>query len=86
MFTVLDNLFNKLQANGFCCIVVGNSTYGGVVVPTDLILAEYASSIGFKVDKIEVDRFIIPSSQQYNRTKGFSKFIRESVVCLKKQN
>ena len=84
MFTVLDNLFNKLQTNGFCCIVVGNSTYGGVVVPTDLILAEYASSIGFKVDKIEVDRFIIPSSQQYNRTKKYSKFIRESVVCLKK--
>ena len=55
-------------------------------MPTDLILAEYASSIGFKVDKIEVDRFIIPSSQQYNRTKSFSKFIRESVVCLKKQN
>lgn len=84
MFTVLDQLFSKIQKGGFCCIVVGNSTYGGVVVPTDLILAEYASSIGFNVDKIEVDRFIIPSSQQYNRTKEYSKFIRESVVCLKK--
>lgn len=84
MFTVLDQLFCKIKEGGFCCIVVGNSTYGGVVVPTDLILAEYASSIGFAVDKIEVDRFIIPSSQQYNRTKMFSKFIRESVVCLKK--
>ncbi len=84
MFTVLDNLFNVIKDKGFCCIVVGNSTYGGVVVPTDLILAQYAQSIGFKVDKISVDRFVIPSSQQYNKTKNLSKFIRESVVCLKR--
>ena len=86
MFTLLDKLINVLEKDGFCCIVVGNSTYGGVVVPTDLILAEYAELIGFKVDKIDVDRFIIPSSQQYNKTKDYSKYIRESVVCLVKKN
>lgn len=84
MFTILDKLHKALEKNGFCCIVVGNSAYGGVVVPTDLLLAKYAKKIGFKVDKIDVDRFIIPSSQQYNKTKTYSKFIRESVVCLVK--
>ncbi len=84
MFNILDNCFKTLKNNGFCAIVVGNSAYGGIVIPTDLILAEYAQSIGFTVDKIEVDRYIITSSQQYEKTKNLGKYLRESVVCLKK--
>ena len=84
MFNILDNCYRTLKSEGFCTIVVGNSAYGGVVLPTDLILAEYAEKIGFKVDKIEVDRFIITSSQQYERTKQDGKFLRESVICLTK--
>jgi len=61
MFKVIDQSYAALEDNGFCAIVVGNSSYGGVVFPTDLILAEYAQKIGFKVDKIEVDRYIITS-------------------------
>lgn len=86
MFNILDNCYKTLKKNGFCAIVVGNSAYGGIVIPTDLILAEYAESIGFKVDKIEVDRYIITSSQQYEKTKNLGKYLRESVVCLKKIN
>ena len=33
----------------FCSIIVSNSAYGGVIVPTDLILADYAEQIGFEV-------------------------------------
>ena len=84
MFTVLDDSYKALGDKGFCCIVVGNSAYGGIVFPADLILAEYAEKIGFKVDKIEVDRFIITSSQQYEMTKETGKYLRESVVCLTK--
>ena len=84
MFKVIDQSYAALEDNGFCAIVVGNSSYGGVVFPTDLILAEYAQKIGFKVDKIEVDRYIITSSQQYESTKEYGKYLRESVVCLKK--
>lgn len=85
MFNVIDNCYSSLRKGGFCGIVVGNSAYGGVIVPTDLILAQYAESIGFYVDKIEVDRYIITSSQQYEKTKKEGKYLRESVVCLVKK-
>ena len=85
MFEVLRQAYGVLEDNGFCSIVVGNSSYGGVVFPTDLLLAEYAEKLGFIVDKIEVDRYIIPSSQQYEMTKQYKKLLRESVVCLVKK-
>ncbi|OCA97838.1 DNA methyltransferase [Clostridium beijerinckii] len=85
MYNVIDSAYKTLRPGGFCAIVVGNSAYSGVVVPTDLILAEYAERIGFCVDKIEVDRFIITSSQQYEKTKHDGKFLRESVICLIKK-
>lgn len=84
MFRVIDESYRVLDDGGFCCIVVGNSAYGGIVFPADLILAEYAEKIGFGVDKIEVDRYIITSSQQYEMTKETGKHLRESVVCLVK--
>lgn len=84
MFKVLEECYQVLDNKGFCCIVVGNSAYGGIVFPADLILAEYAEKMGFTVDKIEVDRYIITSSQQYEITKETGKYLRESVVCLVK--
>lgn len=84
MFKVLEESYKVLDNEGFCCIVVGNSAYGGIVFPADLILAEYGEKIGFKVDKIEVDRYIITSSQQYEMTKDTGKYLRESVVCMVK--
>ncbi|MDD4187161.1 MAG: DNA methyltransferase [Bacilli bacterium] len=82
MFKTIANSFKMLESGGFCCIVVGNSAYGGVVFPTDLLLADYAKSIGFKVDCIDVYRYIIPSSQQYELTIKYKKYLRESVICL----
>lgn len=82
MFQVVEECYKALDDKGFCCIVVGNSAYGGIVFAADLILAEYARQIGFTVDKIEVDRYIITSSQQYEITKETGKYLRESVVCL----
>lgn len=84
MFNIIDNCYMALKNNGFCAIVVGNSAYGGEIIPTDLILADYAERVGFKVDKIEVDRYIITSSQQYEKTKENGKYLRESVICLVK--
>lgn len=84
MFKVIDECYRVLDDKGFCCIVVGNSAYGGIVFPADLILSEYAEGIGFTVDKIEVDRYIITSSQQYEITKHTGKYLRESIICLMK--
>ncbi|HII4489111.1 TPA: DNA methyltransferase, partial [Clostridium perfringens] len=82
MFTLLENSYRVLEDEGFCSIIVSNSAYGGIIVPTDLILSEYAEKIGFEVDKIEVDRYIITSSQQYEATKENKQFLRESLICL----
>jgi len=82
MFKIIKDSYDILEKDGFCSIIVGNSAYGGIVFPTDLILADFAESIGFKVDKIDVYRYIIPSSQQYNETLKNKKYLRESVVCL----
>lgn len=85
MFELLIKIHKVLKKDGFCSIVIGNSSYGGVVFPTDLFLAKFAQKVGFDVEKIEVDRFIITSSQQYFETIDSKNFLRESIVCLKKK-
>ena len=85
MFRVLEHCFTALEDGGFCAIVIGNSSYSNVVFPTDLLLAEYAERIGFKVDEIFVDRYIITSSQQYDETRNLKDYLRESIVCLQKK-
>ena len=84
MFKSLDKIYLSLKKGGFCAIVVSNSAYGGIIVPTDLLLAKYAEQIGFKTEKIEVARYIITSSQQYNKTKDHKRFLRESIIHLRK--
>lgn len=81
---LLKHSYQALKKNGFCCIIVGNSSYGGVVFPTDLLVSDIASKIGFIVEKIDVDRFLITSSQQYEKTLEVRKYLRESVICLRK--
>lgn len=84
MFRVIEKCYSALEPGGFCTIVVSNSSYGGIVVPTDLLFSIFAEKIGFEVSRIEVARYIITSSQQYNITKEQKNFLRESVICLKK--
>lgn len=84
MFVALDKIYNSLKSDGFCAIIVSNSAYGGVIVPTDLLLTRYAESIGFKPLKIDVARFIITSSQQYKQTEKHKKYLRESIIHLQK--
>ncbi len=85
MFTLLNKLKVVMKKNAFCNIIVSNSAYGGIVIPTDLLISNYASDIGFKVNKIEIDRYIITSSQQYKETLDHKKYLRESVICLIKK-
>lgn len=84
MFQVIEKCYSVLEQDGFCNIVVSNSSYGGIVIPTDLLFSIYAKKVGFEVTRIEVARYIITSSQQYHITKEQKKLLRESVICLKK--
>ena len=84
MEETLRQIYTTLKPGGHCAIVVSNSAYAGVIVPTDLFLAMIAERLGFAVEEIEVERLIITSSQQYKKTEHLRKYLRESIVKLKK--
>jgi len=78
----LVNLFNVMRRGGRAAFVVGNSRWGGVVVPVDHLLLLLAEKQGFKAEKIFVTRMKGNSPQQM---KQFGKIpVRESVVIFKK--
>ena len=84
MFIVLNEIYNKTKNGGYCVIVVGNSSYGNIAIPTDIILAEIGEKIGFKTKEIIVGRTNETSSQQHSKLGEFKDYIRESLVILKK--
>ncbi len=84
MSKVLNVLFDKTKLGGYCVIVVGNSSYSGLAIPTDIILAEIGKSLGFKVKEIIVARKNETSSQQYKKIGHLIEYIRESIVILQK--
>ena len=84
MEEALRQIFNALKSGGHCSIVVSNSAYAGIIIPTDIFLAMIAEKIGFKVQEIAVERLIITSSQQYKKTEHIRKYLRESIVKLEK--
>ena len=81
---VLNELKPNLNKGAILGIVVGNSVYAGLPIPTDLLLSELAINLGYELIGIEVYRKLTPSSQQLriirNRDK---KFLRESLIILK---
>jgi len=82
MHNFLSSLKKKIKKDSKIGIVVGNSSYQGVPVATDLILGEIAQSLGFKVKEIIVTRNNETSSQQYKKIGNLIKYIRESIIIL----
>lgn len=80
----LTKLYLKTKTNGYVGIVVGNSAYTGVVIPTDLIISEIASEIGFNVKNIFVTRHLTTSSQQKKQLESLKEYLRESIILLQK--
>jgi hypothetical protein len=68
-----------------CYIVVANSGYKGILVPTDLLVADIAKSLGYEVEKIMFARKIRSSSQQMKELNGkYDNLMRESIVVIRK--
>ena len=84
MFNVLQKIYKNTKRNGYCVIVVGNSAYGNLPIPTDLILAQIGQKIGFDVCEIIVARKNETSSQQHLKLKEYTEYLRESIIILKK--
>lgn len=84
MGKTLDQLTKHLNSNATIGIVVGNSVYGGLPIATDIILAEIAQKLGYKIEGIEVYRTLTPSSQQLKIIRDIDKkYLRESMIILK---
>ena len=71
-----------LLPHGRCHVVVGNSAFAGVIVPTDCLTAMVGMQAGFRNANIIETRHLTVSPQQRNRLQGFEKHMRESIVVL----
>lgn len=85
MGRIIKRLSTVLEKGASCVIVVGNSAYSNIVVPVDAILAVLANRSGFECIQVGVARKNETSSQQHLRLGSFDKFLRESLVFLKKK-
>lgn len=85
MENLLINLYKKTTVDGVVAIVVGNSAYAGILIPSDLLIAEIGEKIGFKVDKIVVTRHLTTSSQQRKYLNDVMSFMRESILIFRKE-
>ena len=83
MEEILEKIRDTLIPEGRCFIIVGNSAYGGVIIPTDLILAKIAEILGYEVEKIVVARNLCTSSQQQKKLRHVKSYLRESLLCLR---
>ena len=79
---LLLQLYVTLAEGGKVYIIVANSVYKGVIVPTDLLISRLARRVGFKVVKIGVARKIRASSQQIPDINN--DLMRESIIELTK--
>lgn len=86
MKNILEKIFAVSKHEGECAIVVGNSAYGGVIVPTDLLLAKIGKEEGFSVKDIVVARPLSTSSQQRSLIQDRKEYLRESIVYLTKDD
>ena len=65
-------------------VVIGNSAYSGVIIPSDILTANIAEGIGFNVENIFITRHLTTSSQQKKDLEPLKNYLRESIVLLKK--
>jgi hypothetical protein len=72
----------QFLSDGKCFIVVGNSAFAGVIIPTDAILADLALSCGFKRAEVLVARHLTVAPQQRSQLLNLEGSMRESILVL----
>lgn len=85
MELLLDRVYMMLSKGSRCYIVVANSAYKGILVPTDMLLSDIAEQLGYKFNIIKIARKIRSSSQQMKGLyETYDNLMRESIVVLEK--
>ncbi|MEW6473587.1 MAG: SAM-dependent methyltransferase [Actinomycetota bacterium] len=82
MAEVLQRCRAVLVPGGQCCVVVGNSAYGGVIIPTDVLIARLGLAAGFDTAAVVPVRHLTVAPQQRTELRGRENLMRESVVVL----
>ncbi len=82
MAAVLEQSRVVLRPGGTCNVVVGNSAFAGVIVPTDLLIARLGLEAGFENVRIERARHLTVAPQQRSILAPFRDLMRESVVVF----
>lgn len=81
MLSVLEAAYSRMKNGAFLVYAVGNSLHGGTegrfVIAADLLIARLAELVGFRVENIDVARYL-------KRRGVVSPFLRESVVFARK--
>lgn len=81
MQTVLTQC-KKAAPNGRVHVVVGNSAFAGVIIPTDILTAIIGMKCGYDNVKILESRHLTVSPQQRSILSGYEDYMRESVVVF----
>lgn len=86
MYLVLREQFRVSEPGARVVCIVGNSSYAGLPIPTDSILARIGERVGFRPVEVLVARHLGTSAQQladYDQVLR-ARFLRESAVVLEK--
>lgn len=82
MRAILTQSKRLLRRKGRCHIVVGNSAYGGVIIPTDSLIARIGLEQGFSRATVHPVRHLTVAPQQRLDLVGQESYMRESIVEL----
>jgi SAM-dependent methyltransferase len=82
MAEILRASRRALKPGGRCSIVVGNSAYGGVIIPTDSLIARLGLQAGFETAAVVPVRHLTVAPQQRSALRSSTEYMRESVVVL----
>lgn len=82
--TLLNKLYKQTLKGGYVGIVIGNSAYSGIIIPSDALIANIAKEIGFTIKNIFVTRHLTTSSQQKQELNFLKNYLRESIIVLQK--
>lgn len=84
MGIALKEIYDILEKSGKCVLIVGNSAYADVLIPTDLLLSKIAKQTGFQNIEIHIARPLTTSSQQRKKLIGLKEYLRESIIFMEK--
>ena len=84
MYEFLSRSAKGMPTGSYMAIVVDQSAYLGVLIPTDLILAEIGISLGFTLEKLVICRRAKTSGQQMNMQPALGDVLRETAVILRR--